>query len=136
MPLVVVGSCNNSSFTDVLWHVCSELCGLCAPHCLSQQLLTTHSLAPTCCRYTTQVAAGYVLHVADAAAAVSSGASLCVGDAVTVRVDYGRRGQIVPNHTFTHVLNYALREVLGDHVDQKGSIVLPDKCVQGLWSVF
>jgi alanyl-tRNA synthetase len=46
---------------------------------------------------------------------------------VTVKVDYVRRGAIVPNHTFTHVLNYALREVLGAHIDQKGSIVLPDK---------
>jgi alanyl-tRNA synthetase len=71
----------------------------------------------------TIVAAGYVLHVAEAAA----GASLKVGDKVTMRVDYDRRGQLVPNHTFTHVLNFALREVLGDHVDQKGSIVLPDK---------
>jgi alanyl-tRNA synthetase len=42
-------------------------------------------------------------------------------------VDYERRGRIMPNHTMTHVLNWALREVLGDHVDQKGSIVLPDK---------
>lgn len=46
---------------------------------------------------------------------------------MTVKVDYSRRAQIVPNHTFTHVLNFALRETLGDHVDQKGSIVLPDK---------
>jgi alanyl-tRNA synthetase len=53
--------------------------------------------------------------------------SIAVGDSVTVKVDYGRRGQIVPNHTMTHVLNFALRETLGDHVDQKGSIVLPDK---------
>jgi alanyl-tRNA synthetase len=75
-----------------------------------------------------QIAAGYVLHVADAASCSSSG-HFAVGDSVTVRVDYGRRGQIVPNHTFTHVLNFALREVLGDHVDQKGSIVMPDKCV-------
>uniref|UniRef100_A0A383VXA1 Alanine--tRNA ligase n=1 Tax=Tetradesmus obliquus TaxID=3088 RepID=A0A383VXA1_TETOB len=73
-----------------------------------------------------QVAAGYVLHVADAASCSSSG-GFSVGDSVTVRVDYGRRGQIVPNHTFTHVLNFALREVLGDHVDQKGSIVMADK---------
>lgn len=53
--------------------------------------------------------------------------NIAVGDSVTVKVDYQRRGQIVPNHTFTHVLNFALRETLGDHVDQKGSIVLPDK---------
>lgn len=53
--------------------------------------------------------------------------NISVGDSVTVKVDYGRRAQIVPNHTMTHVLNFALRETLGDHVDQKGSIVLPDK---------
>lgn len=73
-----------------------------------------------------QIAAGYVLHIADASSCSSSG-HFAVGDSVTVKVDYSRRAQIVPNHTFTHVLNFALREVLGDHVDQKGSIVLPDK---------
>ena len=43
------------------------------------------------------------------------------------RVDRQRRARIVPNHTFTHVLNLALKQHLGDHIDQKGSIVLPDK---------
>mmetsp|Transcript_36663 Transcript_36663/g.81584 ORF Transcript_36663/g.81584 Transcript_36663/m.81584 type:complete len:1184 (-) Transcript_36663:438-3989(-) len=68
-----------------------------------------------------QVAAGFVLHVGEVSG------SLRVGDAVKVSVDYGRRNQIMPNHTFTHVLNFALRNVLGEHVDQKGSIVMPDK---------
>ncbi|GFR48410.1 hypothetical protein Agub_g10304, partial [Astrephomene gubernaculifera] len=68
-----------------------------------------------------QVAAGYVLHVGEASG------SFRVGDQVTVAVDYERRGLIKPNHTFTHVLNFALKSTLGEHVDQKGSIVLPDK---------
>jgi alanyl-tRNA synthetase len=68
------------------------------------------------------VAAGYVLHVGE----VTAGA-LAVGDAVATRVDYGRRGRIAPNHTMTHVLNLALRDVLGGHVDQKGSLVLADR---------
>ncbi|TYH38839.1 hypothetical protein ES332_D12G137600v1 [Gossypium tomentosum] len=50
-----------------------------------------------------------------------------VGAKVTCKVDYDRRRLIAPNHTCTHMLNFALREVLGDHVDQKGSIVLPEK---------
>ncbi|GJN28562.1 hypothetical protein PR202_gb16702 [Eleusine coracana subsp. coracana] len=53
--------------------------------------------------------------------------ALSVGDSVICKVDYNRRIQIAPNHTCTHMLNFALREVLGDHVDQKGSIVLPEK---------
>ncbi|GAB4815439.1 hypothetical protein N2152v2_002485 [Parachlorella kessleri] len=73
------------------------------------------------------VAAGYVLHVGEV-----SGGEIKVGDTVTTKVDYHRRNKIMPNHTFTHVLNYALRkaalwEVLGEHVEQKGSIVQPDR---------
>ena len=68
-----------------------------------------------------QVAAGYVLHVGSASGAFA------VGDSVTCQVDAHRRRRILPNHTFTHVLNHALRDVLGDDVHQKGSIVLPDK---------
>ena len=53
-----------------------------------------------------QVAAGYVLHVGS----MSRGA-LKSGAVISAEVDHVRRGRIVPNHTFTHVLNYALREV-------------------------
>ncbi|KAA6428526.1 MAG: Alanyl-tRNA synthetase [Trebouxia sp. A1-2] len=67
------------------------------------------------------VAAGYVLHIGQADGAFT------VGDKVVCQRDQQRRQRILPNHTFTHVLNYALREVLGDAVHQKGSIVLPDK---------
>lgn len=67
-----------------------------------------------------QVYGGFVLHI-------GNGTGISVGDKVVCKVDYGRRALIAPNHTCTHMLNFALKEVLGDHVDQKGSIVLPEK---------
>lgn len=71
-----------------------------------------------------QVFGGFVLHIGSFSDKTSR---LCVGDKVTCKVDYQRRQLIAPNHTCTHMLNFALREVLGTHVDQKGSIVLPEK---------
>ncbi|KAM3312406.1 hypothetical protein ACQJBY_032377 [Aegilops geniculata] len=73
-----------------------------------------------------QVFAGYVLHIGSFLEGPDS-KTLSVGDEVKCKVDYTRRTLIAPNHTCTHILNFALREVLGDHVDQKGSIVLPEK---------
>lgn len=72
---------------------------------------------------------GYVLHIGP----LESGA-LRVGDTATCMVDYERRARIAPNHTMTHVLNYALRRVLLKGVsdgsglcDQKGSAVDDEK---------
>lgn len=69
-----------------------------------------------------QVYAGYVLHTG-----FMKYGSFSVGDTVICEYDELRRWPIRNNHTGTHILNFALREVLGNDVEQKGSLVAAEK---------
>src|SRR5579883_556811 len=53
--------------------------------------------------------------------------TLKVGTALQLEVDHNRRSAIRRNHSATHLLHEALRQVLGDHIAQRGSLVAPDR---------
>ncbi len=53
--------------------------------------------------------------------------TISVGDVLTCSVDHGRRELIRRNHTATHLLDAALKQVLGEHVSQAGSLVASDR---------
>ncbi|NXJ85810.1 SYAC protein, partial [Trogon melanurus] len=67
-----------------------------------------------------QVRGGYVLHIG------TLYGNLKVGDQVHLSIDEARRRPVMSNHTATHILNFALRSVLGE-ADQRGSLVAPDR---------
>lgn len=65
---------------------------------------------------------GYVLH-----SSYIKDRSISVGDKVLVKYTKLRRQSIRVNHTKTHILNHTLREVLGAEIEQKGSLITPQK---------
>ncbi|CAG8472517.1 17535_t:CDS:10 [Acaulospora colombiana] len=69
-----------------------------------------------------QIFAGYILHIG-----YLKYGDLSVSNEIVATYDELRRWPLRNNHTGTHILNYALREVLGDTIDQKGSLVAPEK---------
>ena len=73
-------------------------------------------------RDTQKMGDGLFLHVVEV-----ENYGLKLGDVVRLDVDHERRSNIRRNHSGTHILHEALRQVLGDHIAQRGSLVAPDR---------
>ncbi len=76
-----------------------------------------------------QVYGGYVLHtcsISELSSDIKEIINLSKNH-IVVQVDYNKRRKVAPNHTMTHVLNYALRHVIGGDIEQKGSQVNEEK---------
>ena len=69
-----------------------------------------------------QTYGGYILHTGRLVKGTAK-----VGEGVKCSVDYERRRKIAPNHTMTHVLNAGLKKVLGDGIEQRGSLCNDEK---------
>jgi alanyl-tRNA synthetase len=69
-----------------------------------------------------QPVGGLIVHIGEVTTGVPQ-----VGDAVSASVNAARRADIIRNHTGTHLLHAALRHHLGTHVQQRGSLVAPDR---------
>lgn len=68
-----------------------------------------------------QITGGYMLHIGTVEGI------LCEGDEVSLHLDTSRRRLVMNSHTGAHVLNFALRAVLGTEADQKGFLATPDR---------
>ena len=83
---------------------------------------TLHGDGGACQVTDTQKEGGYVFHRGQ----VTNG-ELSIGDVIDAQIDDARRLAIARNHTVTHLLHRALQDILGLHVQQRGSLVSPDR---------
>ena len=84
--------------------------------------ITTEAGALVCVLDTHKKADGLIIH-----RGILEKGDLHTGDTVTLSINTQRRDNLRKNHSATHLLHAALRQFLGEHVTQKGSLVAPDK---------